>query len=106
MLTRLYFYPTEGHNGYLDLINDLGLAGGACLFAYFFSYVRDSLRLLLLNRYQAGLYLTLLFRGFIADMSESHWFSVLSVDFVIMTLATTCLARSLLQARASPPTPR
>jgi len=69
------------------------------LFGYFFSYVRTSLRLLVLDRYQAGLYLTLLFRGFIADMSESHWFSVFSVDFVIMTLATTALTRSWLQAR-------
>ncbi len=102
MLMRLYFYPTEGHNGYLDLINDLGLAGGLCLFAYFYNYIRDGLRLLRVDRYQAGLYLTLLFRGFIADMSESHWFSVLSVDFVIMTLATTSLARSLLQASVRP----
>jgi hypothetical protein len=43
----------------------------------------------------------LLFRGFVGDMSESHWFSVLSIDFVIMTLATTSLTRSLLQARAA-----
>ena len=101
MLTRLFFYPTEGHNGYLDVINDLGLVGGACLFGYFFNYVSTSLKLMVLDRYQAGLYLTLLFRGFIGDMSESHWFSVLSVDFVIMTLATTSLTRSLLQARAA-----
>jgi exopolysaccharide production protein ExoQ len=101
MLTRLFFYPTEGHNGYLDVINDLGLVGGAFLFGYFFSYVRTSLKLLRLDRYQAGLYLTLLFRGFVGDMSESHWFSVLSIDFVIMTLATTSLTRSLLQARAA-----
>jgi O-antigen ligase len=98
MLTRLYFYPSEGHNGYLDVVNDLGLVGGACLFAYLGSYLRSALRLLKIDRYQAGLYLTLLFRGLLADMSESHWFSVLSVDFVVMTLATTALARSLLQA--------
>jgi O-antigen ligase len=101
MLTRLFFYPTEGHNGYLDVVNDLGLVGGVCLFAYFFSYVRASLKLFALERYQAGIYLTLMFRAFVADMSESHWFSVLSVDFVIMTLATTCLTRSLLQAKAN-----
>ena len=100
MLTRLFFYPTEGHNGYLDVINDLGLAGGATLLGYFVSYVRTSLALMKLDRFQAALYLTLLFRAFVADMSESHWFSVLSVDFVIMTLATTALTRSLLQARA------
>jgi len=101
MLTRLFFYPTEGHNGYLDVVNDLGLVGGFCLLGYFFSYVRTSLNLLALDRYQAALFLTLLFRGFIADMSESHWFSVLSVDFVIMTLATTSLTRNWLQARAN-----
>jgi hypothetical protein len=103
MLTMLYFYPTEGHNGYLDVVNDLGLAGGLCLLGYFYHYVKTSLKLFTLDRYQAGLYLTLLFRGFIADMSESHWFSVLSVDFVIMTLATVALSRSLLQSRIGKP---
>jgi len=99
MLTRLYFYPTEGHNGYLDVVNDLGFAGGACLFAYLGSYLRSALRLMKIDRYQSALYLALLFRGLLADMSESHWFSVLSVDFVVMTLATTALARSSLQAK-------
>jgi exopolysaccharide production protein ExoQ len=97
MLTRLYFYPTEGHNGYLDVINDLGLAGCLCLLGYFASYVRQALQMMRFDRYQGGLYLTLLFRGFMADMSESHWFLSLSVDFIIMSLATTALARGLLQ---------
>jgi exopolysaccharide production protein ExoQ len=97
MLTRLYFYPTEGHNGYLDIINDLGWVGAACLLAYFAVYVRQSLTMMRFDRYQGGLYLTLLFRGFMADMSESHWFVSLSVDFVIMALATAALGRGLLQ---------
>jgi exopolysaccharide production protein ExoQ len=99
MFTRLYFYPTEGHNGYLDVINDLGIAGGVCLLGYFAAYVRQALQLMRWDRYQGGLYLAMLFRGFIADMSESHWFLVLSFDFAVMTLATMALARSLLQAR-------
>jgi hypothetical protein len=66
---------------------------------YFAAYVRQALQLMRLDRYQGGLYLTMLFRGFIADMSESHWFLVLSLDFAVMTLATMALARSLLQAR-------
>jgi exopolysaccharide production protein ExoQ len=98
MMTRLFFYPTEGHNGYLDVVNDLGLVGGFCLLGYFAKYIQAGLRLMKLDRYEAGLYLTLLFRAFIADMSESHWFSVLSVDFVIMTLATAALARSAILA--------
>ncbi len=110
MLGRLFFYPNEGHNGYMDVINDLGFVGGFVLFAYFWVYVRQSLQLMRIDRYQGGLYLTLMFRGFLADMSESHWFSVLSIDFITMTVATFCLGRSVLQlrldagkARAAPP---
>lgn len=99
MLVRLYFYPTEGHNGYLDVINDLGRIGGVGLFCYFVRYIRDALRLYKVDRAQGAFYLTLLFRGFIADMSESHWLNSLHFEFMIMTLATTCLGRSLLQVR-------
>jgi exopolysaccharide production protein ExoQ len=96
MLIRLYFYPTEGHNGYLDVINDLGWVGGACLLGYFISYIRQSLKLMKIDRYQGALYLTLIFRGFLADMSESHWFGCFAVDFVLLTFATTNLGRHLL----------
>jgi O-antigen ligase len=98
MLEYLYFYPTEGHNGYLDLINDLGAVGGLLLLGYFVRYIRDGLRVMRIDRGQGGLYLTLLFRGFLADMSESHWINSLSIDFLIMTLATASMARTLLQA--------
>jgi hypothetical protein len=81
----------------LDTINDLGVAGAICLLGYFASYLRQALTMMRFDRYQGGLYLTLLFRGFMADMSESHWFLSLSVDFIIMSLATTAMARGLLQ---------
>jgi O-antigen ligase len=95
MLTRLYFYPTEGHNGYLDVINDLGAVGGFVLLGYFITYIRRALTLMKTNRHLGGLFLTLIFRGFIADMSESHWFISLSIDFALMTIATMALDRSL-----------
>jgi O-antigen ligase len=98
MLQLLYFYPTEGHNGYLDVINDLGAVGGLLLLGYFVRYIRDGLRVMRIDRAQGALYLTLLFRGFLSDMSESHWMSALSIDFLIMTLATAAMARTLLQA--------
>jgi exopolysaccharide production protein ExoQ len=96
MVRQLYFYPTEGHNGYLDVINDLGYVGGACLLAYFIVYLRQGLELMKLEKARGAIYLALIFRAFLADMSESHWFSVTSIDFVIFTLATFSLARELL----------
>lgn len=97
MLTRLYFYPTEGHNGYLDVINDLGWVGALCLLGFFIAYLRQALALMRTDRSKGALYLALIFRGFLADMSESHWMLSTSVDYVIMTFMTVNLGRHSLQ---------
>jgi O-antigen ligase len=91
------FYPGSAHNGYLDIVNDLGWVGFACLIAYIVTHVRQCLQLLGVDRHQSALYLALFFQQAITNLSETHWFSVLSVDFVIMTLATTALGRALLE---------
>jgi O-antigen ligase len=93
------FYPGTAHNGYLDIVNDLGFAGLVLLLAYIVTHVRQSLQLMGVDRHQGALYLALFFQQAIANLSESHWFSVRSVDFVIMTLATMALARGLLEYR-------
>jgi exopolysaccharide production protein ExoQ len=99
MLRRLYFYPSESHNGYLDVINDLGWVGGLCLLGYLVTYLRQGLRLFATMRVQAGLYLALLFQHLIMNLSESRWFSVLTSEFVVMTLATFSMARLLMYSR-------
>jgi O-antigen ligase len=93
------FYPGSAHNGYLEIANDLGWIGLGGLIAYIVTHVRQSLQLLGTDRNQGSLYLALFFQQAITNLSETHWFSVLSVDFVIMTLATTALARGLLEYR-------
>ncbi|MDB6103725.1 MAG: O-antigen ligase [Gammaproteobacteria bacterium] len=96
MLQRLYFYPTEGHNGYLDVIDDLGMVGGFCLFGYLIVFLRQGLRLFKLMRPQGTLYLTLLFIQLIGNLSESRWFNSLDFNFVIMTIATVAMGRTLM----------
>ena len=93
------FYPGESHNGYLDVINDLGWVGMACLLAYIFTYIRQSLQLLEIDSNQGALYLALFFQQAITNLSEAHWFNVQSVDFVFMMLATMAMARNLLEYR-------
>ncbi len=98
MLQRLYFYPTEAHNGYLDVIDDLGIVGGVCLFGYLIAFLRQGLRLFAVMRPQGTLYLTLLFMQLIGNLSESRWFNCLEFNFVIMTIATVAMARTLMDA--------
>lgn len=93
------FYPGSAHNGYLEIVNDLGWIGLACLLGYVVTQVRQSLQFLRIDANQAVLYLALFFQQTITNFSETHWFSVLSVDFVLMALTTTALARGLLEQR-------
>jgi O-antigen ligase len=93
------FYPGSAHNGYLEILNDLGWAGFLCLLGFIFVYLRQSLRLYTVEPAQASLYIALFFQQAITNLSESHWFNVQSVDFVIMTLATMMVARNLLEYR-------
>jgi exopolysaccharide production protein ExoQ len=99
MQRLLYFYPGEAHNGYLDVINDLGVVGGLCLLGYLFTFLRQSLKVMAFDRHQGSLYLALLFHQFCSSLSESHWFGYASVSFTIMGMATCTLARTLLQRR-------
>lgn len=93
------FYPGSAHNGYLEIANDLGLAGLAGLVGYALLHVRHALRLWPIDPAQATLLLALYFQQAIGNLAETRWFSVLSVDFVFMTLASAALARGLLEQR-------
>jgi O-antigen ligase len=93
------FYPTEAHNGYLDMINDLGYVGLFCLLGYLLVFLKQSLALLKIDYAQATLYLALLFEEMINNLSESDWLSSYAFSFVIMTLATFALARALFDHR-------
>lgn len=94
----MYFYPTEAHNGYLDLVNDLGILGLICLLVFLFWFMRQALQLMRTDRNQAALYLAVLFQEMVINMSESDWFSRTST-FAILALAITCLSRALLEVR-------
>jgi O-antigen ligase len=94
----LYFYPTESHNGYLEIVNDLGILGLICLLVFLFSFVRQALKLMRFDRNQAALYLALLFQEMVINMSETDWFTRGST-FAILILGTTCLSRDLLEHR-------
>lgn len=93
------FFPGSAHNGYLEVANDLGLVGLAMLLAYIAVLARQMLVLRRTESAQAALYLALLLQQAITNLSETHWLSVLSLDFLLMTLITTALARGLLEVR-------
>ncbi len=49
------FYPSQSHNGYLEVMNDLGFVGLFVLLGYLGMHVRQSLQLMRVDRAQAAL---------------------------------------------------
>jgi O-antigen ligase len=97
-LSLMYFYPMEAHNGYLEIVNDLGYMGLVCLLVFVFWFMRQALQLMRIDQSQAALYLALLFQEMVINMSESDWFSR-SNTFAVLFLAATCLSRGLLNVQ-------
>jgi exopolysaccharide production protein ExoQ len=102
-MSSMYFYPSEAHNGYLEVVNDLGMLGLMVLLVFLFWFMRQSLQLMRIDRSQAALYLALLFQQMVINMSESDWFSR-SSTFAVLALAITCLSRGLLEGQLHPQT--
>lgn len=98
-MAAMYFWPTESHNGYLEITNDLGFVGLALLFGYILVYLRQCLRLFRIDRGQATLFLALLFQQAFLNLSESTWLDIDNFCFTIMTVATVLIARALLESR-------
>jgi exopolysaccharide production protein ExoQ len=97
---KMYFYPTEAHNGYLDIVNDLGYLGLIVLLVFLFTYMRQALQLMRTDRNQAVLFLALLFQQMVMNMSESEWLARDSV-FSVIILGIFCMSRGLREARLS-----
>lgn len=92
------FYPTESHNGYLEILNDLGRVGLVCLFAFLVWYIRQALQLMPFDRPQAVLFLALLYQQMVANLSESEWFSRTTIS-TILILGAVSLSRALVDYR-------
>jgi exopolysaccharide production protein ExoQ len=99
-VSLMHFYPTESHNGYLEILNDLGRVGLTCLLVFLVFFVRQALQLMPFDRGQAVLYLALLFQQMVDNLSESEWFSRTATS-TILILASLCLSRALLEQRLS-----
>jgi exopolysaccharide production protein ExoQ len=97
---RLYFYPGEAHNGYLDVVLDLGYVGLVLLGAFIVRYLVLTNRLLKIDRPQALLYLSLMIYFLLANLTESSWLTIgPNPNWMMVSLAIVAMSRQLLEQR-------
>jgi exopolysaccharide production protein ExoQ len=98
-------YPGSSHNGYLQVLNDLGAVGLVILLGYVIVFFRQSIRLYATDRTQGALFVGLLLQQATINLQEPNWLNAILVDFVPMSIATVCVARALLEAKSTPRSP-
>jgi exopolysaccharide production protein ExoQ len=97
---RLYFYPGEAHNGYLDIVLDLGYVGLVLLGAFIVRYFVLSIRLMKTDRSQGLLYLALIFYFLLVNLTESSWLTTgPNPNWIMVALAVFAMSRQQLDQR-------
>jgi len=106
-IKKMYFYPAESHNGYLEMVNDLGFVGLGVLLVYMYCFIGQSLRIMRIDRTQGALFLSIFFEQAINNLSEATWLDMNGTFiFATVTIATFAMARVLLEADACKSVPR
>jgi O-antigen ligase len=92
----LYIYPTQSHNGYIEVTNDLGFVGLLLLLGYLVGYVRQCLSLMKIDAARAALFAAILFQQIILNLSEACWITARSASSNLMIFATMAMASALM----------
>ena len=98
-IKRLGWFVPSGHNGYLDLLNTLGIVGLAMLAALLVRQFLDISRLTRVDYSAAALHFALLLYVILANLTESGWFVPISFIHIIAMYSSVCVSRLLFDAR-------
>lgn len=83
----------NGHNGYLDTANELGLIGLALLLAAIAFDLRRAARLATLSASVFALHTAVQFYQLVSNLSETMFFRTISLTFLLTVLSSLHLAR-------------
>ena len=89
----------NAHNGYLEIVNELGLVGLAIFLLMLVLYARQLRLLARVSAAQFALHLSLLVYLLIANLTEVGWFHPIAFTHVVMMFSMATVARLELEAR-------
>ena len=97
VLDHLYWTPTQGHNGYLDLLNELGAIGILLLVGLLISHIRSLGRLKLIDRQAAVLFTSILITILFSNITESTIFRGIAYPFLMLIFSCVSVTSVLNQ---------
>ena len=96
-LARMWMYPTQSHNGFLEITNDLGFVGLTVLMCYVVVYIRQSLSVFKFDRTEGALFIAIMFQQIIVNLQEAVWITPKVSSSVMTMFATVAVGRMLLE---------
>ncbi|MES2684719.1 MAG: O-antigen ligase family protein [Pseudomonadota bacterium] len=98
---RLGWPVPSGHNGYLDIINTLGLIGFSLFLAFVVRHIQSLRKLMQFDRQQGALHTGLFLFVMLANLTESAWFLPIAPTHLLAMYSVMAVARLHYQHRLS-----
>jgi O-antigen ligase len=101
-IRRLQWRAPSGHNGYIDMINEIGLIGFVIFIGFLVFHFGALKRLAKFDRPAYGLHLTLIVYVILANLTETGWFHPILLTHVIAMYSSAEISRRLFEYQWRP----
>lgn len=95
IISALFWTPLQAHNGYLDILNELGLAGLMILIGVFLFHIRNLARYLKVDRDDAAIHWAIFILIVISNISESEVFRGVLFQNIFFIYSSTAISSAL-----------
>lgn len=95
------FVPLQAHNGYLDVLNELGIVGLVLLAGLVVVHARDLFRLMRIDRAEAALHWAFFIVILVSNISETVLFRAIELHYVWLIFSSIMVSSRLRAHQAS-----
>jgi exopolysaccharide production protein ExoQ len=100
IITALHWIPLQSHNGYLDVLNELGVFGLIIMVSVFLFHIRSLIKLTRIDREEAAMHWAMLILILISNLSESEVFRGVMFQNIFFIYSSTAISARLTVDRA------
>lgn len=92
IINALHWIPLQAHNGYLDILNELGIVGLVIMASVFIFHIRNLIKLTLIDREEAAIHWAMLILILISNLSESEVFRGVLFQNIFFIYSSTAIS--------------
>jgi len=95
IINALHWIPLQSHNGYLDILNELGVTGLVIMASVFAYHIRNLIKLTAIDREEAAIHWAMLILILISNLSESEVFRGVLFQNIFFIYSSTAISARL-----------